>query len=485
MARRQRPTSSCGARFARRTRSSARRLNRRNDCPTRSQTARTQTSPKIRSNTLAPSRILHAVSAMQASSFDDILIRQEWHGRSILQRNIKRGDLMRHLPFAAGILAAAVLSACGGGNSSGPNIDTTVARGTLFANPPNLVPVPQPDGTAVTQLQPAAFAASLEAAKPGFTQITGTPKCAISTYYMKYSTVGGANESTDASGAIMVPSGSDPACAGPRPVLLYAHGTTTDKNFNLANLRDNAEASQLAAFYAAQGFIVVAPNYTGYDISTLGYHPYLNAEAQANDMIDSLRAARKAFPTINAQDSGKLFITGYSQGGYVAMATQREMQQKYASEFKVTALAGQSGPYALGLLTDVTVSGSPNVGGTIFLPLLTTGFQRAYGNVYSSPADIYEAQYATGIETLLPTTSSLTQLFTSGKLPQTAVFAADSLPGPSSPQFAAFFGPNNLVKTSFRNAYLADAAANACNPGPTGFTCNPTNGFRKAVYKND
>ena len=33
----------------------------------------------------------------------------------------------------------------------------------------------------------------------------------------------------------------------------------------------------IAAMYAAQGFIVVAPNYAGYDISTLGYHPYLNA----------------------------------------------------------------------------------------------------------------------------------------------------------------------------------------------------------------
>ena len=26
--------------------------------------------------------------------------------------------------------------------------------------------------------------------------------------------------------------------------------------------------------FAAQGYIVVAPNYAGYDISTLGYHPY-------------------------------------------------------------------------------------------------------------------------------------------------------------------------------------------------------------------
>jgi hypothetical protein len=32
----------------------------------------------------------------------------------------------------------------------------------------------------------------------------------------------------------MVPGGTDPACTGPRPVLLYAHGTSTDKNKNMA-----------------------------------------------------------------------------------------------------------------------------------------------------------------------------------------------------------------------------------------------------------
>ncbi|NEX60665.1 alpha/beta hydrolase family protein [Noviherbaspirillum galbum] len=391
---------------------------------------------------------------------------------------------MKYTTQAAAFAAVALLAGCGGG-SSGPSIDTTLARGSLFASPPNLVPIPQADGTAVAKLDPAAFKVMLDTAKPGLTQLTGTPKCAISTYYMKYGTVGGANETTDATGAIMVPSGTDAACSGPRPVVLYAHGTTTDKAFNMANLRDNAEASLVAAFYAAQGFIVVAPNYAGYDVSSLPYHPYLNAEQQANDMIDSLRAARKAFPVIGASDSGKLFITGYSQGGHVAMATQRAMQKSYASEFKVTALAGQSGPYALGLLGDATFAGSPNAGGTVFLPMLTTSFQKSYGGVYTTPSDIYESKYATGIETLLPGTLSFNDLFATGKLPQTALFAADSLPGPSSPAFAAFFGANNLIKSSYRTAYLADAAANPCNPTATGFTCTPQNGFRKAGVKND
>jgi len=35
----------------------------------------------------------------------------------------------------------------------------------------------------------------------------------------------------------------------------------------------NGEALIMAAVFASQGYIVVAPNYAGYDSSTLPYHP--------------------------------------------------------------------------------------------------------------------------------------------------------------------------------------------------------------------
>jgi len=44
--------------------------------------------------------------------------------------------------------------------------------------------------------------------------ISGTPLCDIAVYNIRYATVGGANEATTASGAMMVPLGSDPDCRG-------------------------------------------------------------------------------------------------------------------------------------------------------------------------------------------------------------------------------------------------------------------------------
>ena len=359
---------------------------------------------------------------------------------------------------AGALLAAGLVAACGGGDSAGDgaSLDLSGAPGSLVATPTTLI-----------SLTPAEFQTRAPAS---LFQVAGVPKCTVTFNYFQYGTVGGAGEKTTASGGIMVPNGTDAACTGPRPVLLYAHGTSVDKNKNMASPQDS-EAALVAAVYAAQGYIVVAPNYAGYEASTLAYHPYLNLQQQAQDVVDALTAARKGFAALGANAGPALFVAGYSQGGYVSMAAQRKLQ---LDGKPVTAGAHSSGPYALGLFGDAVYAGNVNLGATQFLPLLNTSFQRAYGNIYSSPSDLYEAPYASYAETLLPSTSAST-LISSGKLPATALFAADSLPNPGG-NFAIFFGAGNLIKTSYRNAVLADAQANPSAP---------THPLRVAGYRND
>ena len=354
----------------------------------------------------------------------------------------------------AAVAAAALLVACGGGGSAGDgtDFDLSKSRGSLIATP-----------SLLTALTPAAFQ---QAAPASLFQVAGVPKCTVSFNYFQYGTVGGVGEATTASGGIMVPSGADPACQGPRPVLLYAHGTTLDKNKNMASPQDG-EAALIAAMYAAQGYIVVAPNYAGYEASTLPYHPYLNIDQQAKDMIDALTAARKGFAAVGASASSMLFVSGYSQGGTVSMATQRALQ---LAGTPVTAGAHLSGVYALGAFGDAVYAGNVNLGATFFSPLLNTSFQRAYGNLYTTPSDMYEAPYATGIETLVPSAAPLP----AGALPATALFAANSQPQPAG--FGLFFGTPNLIKTSYRNAVLADAVANPAAP---------KHPLRVAAFKND
>jgi hypothetical protein len=363
------------------------------------------------------------------------------------------------------VLAALMLAACGGGSGTGTGGGSAPPqRGKLLQNPPELV-------TIVTA--PSLLLQLSALTDQSWLSLGGTPLCDVAVYHIRYTTVGGRNEATAASGALMVPLGSGSRCHGARPIVLYAHGTTTDRAFDLANLQNpsGAEGLLIAALFASHGDIVVAPNYAGYDTSTLGYHPYLVADQQSKDMIDALTAARKALPAAAAastKDSGKLFITGYSQGGYVAMATHRAMQ---AAGMTVTASAPMSGPYALAAFVDAVFAGRVNSSGPISATMLVTAYQKSYGNVYASTADVFEPQYATGIETLLPSALPRSDLYAQGKLPKSALFNstppdpafADVTPATTPAKlaavFAAGFGVDHLVKNSYRLGYLLDAQA--------------------------
>src|SRR5580658_6128532 len=296
-------------------------------------------------------------------------------------------------------LCLLLLTGCGADSVGGALASIGISNGpppegTLLQSPAQLVS---------TVTAPSLLVELNVATHQQLLSLSGTPVCDVLIYTIQYETVDGANAPTTASAALMVPSGLGSTCTGARPIVEYAHGTTTERTFSMGDL-SNDEALAMAAIFASQGYIVVAPNYAGYDTSTLSYHPYLIADQQSKDMIDALTAARTALPLASAtltKDNGQLFITGYSQGGYVAMATHRAMQ---AAGMTVTAAAPMSGPYALAAFVDAVFYGEVNGSATVSSTLLLGAYQTVYGNIYANPTDIFEPQYANGIQTLLPST---------------------------------------------------------------------------------
>jgi hypothetical protein len=360
----------------------------------------------------------------------------------------------------------------------------------------------QPVPTRVLSLFPTEFVSIVQASSQGaqLMQLAGTPKCGIDIYKLQYFTVGGAGESTTASSALMVPTGRDRDCRGTRPVVIYAHGTMLDRDYDIANISapDNDEGLWAAAVFAAQGYVLIAPNYAGYDTSSLTYHPYLNADQQSKDTIDALTAAHRALPqafAANVRDRGELFITGYSEGGHVAMATHRALQELGIS---VTASAPLSGPYALSAYADEILAGRADLYGPILTTLVIDSYQHSYGNIYSNATDIVQAKYADNLD-LLPTLSS--DVFSQGLLPTLQLFANE----PPAPQFASItpattpaniaplfllgFGPNHLITNDYRLQYLLDALENPDGGWPTITTgvpaANPSNTLRQALKTND
>jgi hypothetical protein len=133
--------------------------------------------------------------------------------------------------------------------------------------------------------------------------------------------------------------------------------------------------------------------------------------------------------------------------------------------------------------------------------MLESGYQHAYGNLHSSPTEIFEAKYA-AVESLLPGTTGTDTLVAQGQIPASAVFSST----PPAPQFAAMtpatignsyadqvfasgFGTDNLITNSYRLSYILDAQSAPDGGFPQTTTglppLNPANTLRQALLKND
>src|SRR5262249_50214720 len=146
--------------------------------------------------------------------------------------------------------------------------------------------------------------------------------------------------------------------------------------------------------------------------------------------------------------------------------------------------------------------GNVNLGSTVFGDMVATSYQRSYGNLYTSPSDVFEATYAATAEGLLPNATPLSTLIAGGKLPQTALFnsttpvtgnvaldAALAVPT-TNPVFALGFGSPNLITNDYRVGYALDALASPDGAVPTPQPGLPTatapqHPLRKDLKQND
>ncbi len=123
-------------------------------------------------------------------------------------------------PVTVGAVALLMLAGCQSGTSSsstpGPS---TPQRGQLLTNPPTLV--------ATFSTSDVLGLLGLDTLGQELLTLAYSPVCTVNIYQLNYETVGAKSESTTSTGALMVPSGSASGCQGPRPIVEYAHGTSS------------------------------------------------------------------------------------------------------------------------------------------------------------------------------------------------------------------------------------------------------------------
>ncbi len=264
---------------------------------------------------------------------------------------------------------AASLAACGGGGN-----DDTVTDGG------GTPPVQPADPEGAGQLQAATLlgtvaAADIAAALTSEESLAQdvVPRYAVTSYRLEYLTTDADGKAVRASGLVSVP---QKAPGAKSPVLSYQHGTLFRDAEAPSN---NAVASEVAVVLASLGYIVLAPDYVGFGASKGTPHPYLLAAPSAAATVDFLTAARTWRGQANVADNGQLFLTGYSEGGYVTMAAHRALQTSGSSHLQqLRMVVPGAGPYnvqaTMDSLVDLVRDEQPVIGA-----LINPGFLRYLG----------------------------------------------------------------------------------------------------------
>jgi len=254
------------------------------------------------------------------------------------------------------------------------------------------------------------------------------------------------------------PKNPNGGCVNSRPLLTFQHGTSDTMGFDGSDPTAVLPLT-MAKYFASHGYVVVIPDYLGYGDTKGHYHPYVIAESDATNVIDAVRAARNWFPTADGVASGvslsgQLFLSGTSEGGYVTMAAHRTMERDFASEFTITADVPISGPYHLDqeVLNDLQgadASGNSATGGSTFL---LTAYQAEFGDLYSTPGDIFQAPWADSVVGLFPGPyGSDNEAIKACKIP----YSLDTAPGKPAGSCPSF---NPLLQPQFVSDYLAAKA---------------------------
>lgn len=221
------------------------------------------------------------------------------------------------------------------------------------------------------------------------------PVYAVKTYRLRYRSRDFDGSQAEILAQLVVP---DPERPVERPVLAFGSGTTGVADLCAPSL-ERPELRRWGHYignmlaYAGQGFIVVFPDYLGFNDPSRPQR-YFSKIAEGQVMLDAVRAVFDFFAEgkerrkVKARPSAAVFIAGYSQGGHAAFAAA-DLRASYASEVNLTGVLG------FGSANDVEALFRD---GPTYAPYILYSYEQIYGAVEIDPARYLQERWARSLE---------------------------------------------------------------------------------------
>lgn len=233
------------------------------------------------------------------------------------------------------------------------------------------------------------------ATSQGYGQFANQMKYDVAIYSFVYTTTY-RGQDIQASGLLAVPQNL-PAAA---PLLSIQHGTLFLDADAPTNFPNNFSGFEL---FASAGFVTLIPDYIGYGVSKDIFHPYYDQKHSGLAVVDMIKAAKSYAEKQNIALNDKLFLVGYSEGGYVTMAAQKEIETHPEHDLTVTAAAAGAGGYDLTTMLGAVTSGQA-YGNPSYLAFVLQSYNYTYN--WNRPlTDFFQESYASRIPQLFNGTS--------------------------------------------------------------------------------
>jgi dienelactone hydrolase len=268
-------------------------------------------------------------------------------------------------------------------------------------------------GTSLGKFTPAQLTNRYTALFGSFASlITGQYlKNEITIYKIVYKTTNTDGTAIQASGALIVPTTS-----GAVPMISLQHGTIRSNDDAPSGNGTGSDTYSFGALFASSGYIVTLPDYIGYGTSASLPHSYEHRAGLATASLDMLRASREFLDQNKVNWDKRLYLTGYSEGGYATMSLFKKMQDDAPTEFNLKAVSCGAGAYDKTAFMKSVVSNTTTTDGastSLYIWVLLT-YDRIYG--LNRPMSYYfKEPYATQIQAQrenIRLTVSLNQVFT-------------------------------------------------------------------------
>ena len=263
----------------------------------------------------------------------------------------------------------------------------------------------------------------------------------------------------NASGLLVIPVAPKGLTGFSVSLICDNHGTiflnSEAPSVKQAKLNDPSDDNLTVMMTGYAGFAVAMPDYVGYGDSKGAVHPYiLKSSAQAS--LDMIRASIKYMTDHQVLFNGQLFISGYSEGGYVTMALAKDIEEHHASEFHLKGVAPMAGPYDIESLGAYDLNASMKMVYPAFLAEIAYSYSKAYDDINISDLVVK------------PTVFETVPLF-GGDYDTIPIHVALGLADPSKGDYGFYTHYTNEL---FKDSFINDYQANMNNPVRVAFAKN-------------